>query len=170
MCGPGAPWLPQDVRRIDAVSALDMMAAAEAHFAAVDYACFCAAVADFRPAESSEAKLKKADLAVGQTGGPNLALTANPDILATLAARKNAEQRVIAFAAETGDLVENAVGKLKRKRADMLVGNLVNQPDSGFGGANNTVQIWDRQGRHEQLPVMAKTEVAWRIWDWALKL
>ena len=170
VCGPGAPWLPQGVERIEVVSALDMMAAAEAHFAAADYACFCAAVADFRPAEASETKLKKADLAMGPAGEAKLFLTANPDILATLAARKNTNQRVIAFAAETGDLAANAVDKLNRKRADMLVGNRVNQPASGFGGVNNTVQIWDQQGRHEQLPVMAKTEVAWRIWDWALKL
>ena len=170
VCGPGAPWLPQGIERIDAVSALEMMAAAEAHFKSADYACFCAAVADFRPAEPSGAKLKKADLAKEMASGPNLALTANPDILATLAARKGAGQQIIAFAAETGALAAHAVDKLKRKRADMLVGNLVNQPDSGFCGANNTVQIWDRLGRHEQLPVMAKTEVAWRIWDWALKL
>lgn len=170
VCGPGAPWLPQGVERIDVVSALDMMAAAEAHFAAADYACFCAAVADFRPAHTSADKLKKADLAEGPAGGPSLPLTANPDILATLAALKNAGQRVIAFAAETGNLAAHAVDKLKRKRADMLVGNLVNQPQSGFGCDNNTVQIWDLHGRHEQLPVMAKTEVAWRIWDWALKL
>ena len=100
----------------------------------------------------------------------SLALAANPDILATLAARKKAGQRIIAFAAETGELARHAMDKLERKKADMLVGNLVNAPDSGFAGANNTVQIWDKQGRHEALPPLPKTEAAWRIWDWALQL
>lgn len=166
VCGPGAPWLPQGIARVDVVSAREMMAASEAHFSDADYACFCAAVADFYPLKQSTAKLKKNDLG----GDIQLALTANPDILATLAARKQTGQRIIAFAAETDELARHAVDKLKRKNADMLVGNLVNQPDSGFGGANNTVQIWDKQGRHAELPSLAKTEIAWRIWTWALQL
>ena len=166
VCGPGAPWLPQGVQRIDVVSAQDMLAACEAHFSNTEYACFCAAVADFRPALQQDKKLKKTDL----VGGAALPLVGNPDILASLAACKAPGQRVIAFAAETGDLARHAQDKLERKRADMLVGNLVNKPDSGFGSANNTVEIWDQQGRHERLPVLPKADVAWRIWDWALTL
>ncbi len=166
VCGPGVPWLPQGIERLDVVSAQEMMAAAEAYFSTADYACFCAAVADFRPAQAGLAKLKKTDLGEDV----HLALEANPDILSTLAARKGKAQRIIAFAAETGDLDRHAQDKLKRKRADMLVANLVNQPDSGFGGEKNTVQIWDMMGRHEQLPPLDKTEVAWRVWDWCLQL
>ena len=166
VCGPGVPWLPQGVKRIDVVSARDMLAACEAHFSDAEYACFCAAVADFRPATSHEGKLKKTAL----PGEPMLPLTANPDILASLAARKTPGQRVIAFAAETADLATHAQDKLERKRADMLVGNLVNTQDSGFGCVNNTVEIWDQQGRHGWLPVLPKADVAWRIWDWALKV
>ena len=166
VCGPDAPWLPQGILRLDVVCAKDMMAAASEHFRAAEYACFCAAVADFHPVRSGAEKLKKADLGEAV----QLRLAANPDILATLAARKTPEQRIIAFAAETHDLDRHAQDKLKRKNADMLVGNLVNQPDSGFGSANNTVQIWDKQGRHAQLPPLSKPEVAWRVWDWSLQL
>lgn len=166
VCGPGAPWLPRDIERVDVVSAREMMAAASEYFPAADYACFCAAVADYHPAQRSAGKLKKTELGKDV----QLPLSPNPDILATLAADKKEKQRVIAFAAETEDLARHATDKLERKNADMLVGNLVNQPESGFGGVNNTVQIWDRQGRHEQLPPMAKTEVAWRVWDWSLQL
>ncbi len=166
VCGPGAPWLPRGIERLDVVSAREMMSAADEHFPTANYACFCAAVADYHPARQSDGKLKKVDLG----NDVHLPLTPNPDILATLAAKKRNGQRVIAFAAETGDLARHATDKLKRKRADMLVGNLVNQPDSGFGSAKNTVQIWDQQGGHEQLPALAKTEVAWRVWDWCLQL
>ena len=166
VCGPGAPWLPQGIERVDVVSGREMMVASEEHFSNADYACFCAAVADFHFSDQSAEKLKKTELG----SAVNLALAANPDILATLAARKKAGQRIIAFAAETGELARHAADKLERKNADMLVGNLVNQPDSGFAGANNTVQIWDKRDRHEALPPLAKTEVAWRIWDWALQL
>lgn len=165
ICGPGVPWLPQDIERVDVVSAREMLVAGEEYFSAADYACFCAAVADFRPAVSSGAKLKKTELG----DAPELPLMANPDVLATLAARKSAEQRIIAFAAESGDLERNACAKLERKKADMLVGNLVNQPDSGFGDGNNTVQIWDCKGGHEQLPPLPKAEVAWRVWDWCAR-
>ena len=166
VCGTGVPWLPQGITRVDVVSGREMLAASEEHFSDVDYACFCAAVADFHPLSQGAAKLKKTELG----SGVSLALAANPDILATLAARKKAGQRIIAFAAETGELARHAMDKLERKKADMLVGNLVNAPDSGFAGANNTVQIWDKQGRHEALPPLPKTEAAWRIWDWALQL
>ncbi len=162
VCGPGAPWLPQEIKRVDVVSAREMLAAGEQYFPAADYACFCAAVADFSPSDVAEGKLKKAELG----DAPQLPLRANPDVLATLAARKTAGQRIIAFAAESGNLESNARAKLERKNADMLVGNLVNRPDSGFGDGKNTVQIWDRHGGHEQLPPLPKAEVAWRIWDW----
>jgi phosphopantothenoylcysteine decarboxylase/phosphopantothenate--cysteine ligase len=166
VCGPGCPWLPQGIARIDVVSAQEMMDAAAEHFVDADYACFCAAVADFSPLEQQAGKVKKADL----HKGIHLALQPTPDILATLAAKKHPKQRIIAFAAEAADLERHAMDKLNRKNADMLVGNLVNQPDSGFDGAKNTVSIWDRQGRHEQLPPLSKTEVAWRVWDWCLQL
>ena len=166
VCGPGAPWLPQGIARVDVVSAQEMLEAGKEHFPTADYACFCAAVADFRPAEPRDGKLKK--IALGAK--PQLPLAANPDILATLADLKDSRQRIIAFAAESADLERNARAKLERKKADMLVGNLVNQPDSGFGGLNNTVRIWDRHGHEEQLPPMPKPEVAWRIWDWAARL
>ena len=166
VCGPRAPWLPQGIARVDVVSAREMLAAGEEYFPGADYACFCAAVADFRPTEPRDGKLKKIELGAE----PELPLIANPDILATLAARKDSRQRIIAFAAEGADLERNARTKLERKKADMLVGNLINQPDSGFGGPNNTVRIWDRHGREEQLPPLPKAEVAWRIWDWAARL
>ena len=166
VCGPGAPWLPKGITRVEITSALDMEQACFDVFESSDIACFCAAVADFRPAEQQGGKVKKAEMAER----PSLALAANPDILFTLGHKKSTAQKIIAFAAETENLAENALAKLKRKNADILVANLVNRADSGFGSAQNQVTIFDRRGREENLPLLPKPDVAWKIWDFCQQL
>ena len=131
-----------------------------------DLVVMTAAVADYRPAEKSEQKIKK--------GGEDrtVRLVRTTDILEQLAvdlpARSSGRKRplVVGFAAETGgDLKRACRGKLERKDLDLVVGNDVASPGSGFGTDTNRVMILDRDGRGEQLPLLSKRELADRILD-----
>ena len=133
--GPVALPAPAGVSMHYVESARDMLAAAEKAFNHADIALFAAAVADMRPANPADKKLKKgkndAELSAIQ-------LTENPDILATLGHKKH-NQVVVGFAAETNDVIENAQKKLAKKGANMIVANEV--------GANKTFgkdddEIW----------------------------
>ncbi|GAB1410869.1 bifunctional phosphopantothenoylcysteine decarboxylase/phosphopantothenate--cysteine ligase CoaBC [Desulfovibrionales bacterium] len=160
--GPVDLVLPSCVTVVPVISAREMFAAAQDIFPAQDIGCFTAAVADFRPPVCAQGKFKK-------TGtGLHLDFDANPDILATLSAEKKSGQLTIGFAAEVENLAEYAVQKLDRKNLDVLVANPIHEPGAGFASPTNRVLVFDRHGRHEAWPVLPKTEVAWRIWDWIL--
>lgn len=158
--GPTEIALPSLVNRIPVVSAREMFTAAKDIFPLSDIGCFTAAVADFRPPTCPTEKYKK--------GGQPLSLNfeSNPDILATLSSDKRPGQFTIGFAAEAQDLTENASAKLIKKNLDLIVANPINEPGSGFATSTNRVLLLDRQGRRESWPVLPKTEIAWRIWDW----
>ena len=160
------PWMPAAVNRHAVVSAKDMFAAASDLWSGVDIGVFTSAVADFSPKPIGPEKFKKD----GAKDGFSVEYTPNPDILQTLAAGKKAHQRVVAFAAETSNVQESALQKLKRKNADMIVGNTVNTANSGFGGGANTGFVADRTGAQENWPVMSKADMAWRIFDWLSRL
>ncbi len=162
VCGPTVPWLPPDIIRHDVTTAREMHAASLDLFSIADVAICSAAVADFAPEPHGEQKFKKASSAAPFV----VAFNRNPDILADLGQRKKPWQQLVGFAAETEDLASQAQEKLVRKNADLLVGNLIGSPDSGFASATNHVYVVDRHGRAEQWPVLAKPEVAWRILDW----
>ncbi|MFL5286156.1 MAG: bifunctional phosphopantothenoylcysteine decarboxylase/phosphopantothenate--cysteine ligase CoaBC [Rhodopila sp.] len=146
------------IRRAE--TARQMLAACQSALPA-DIAVFAAAVADWRVEHESAGKIKK------QPGAapPALTLTPNPDILATIAAAGPQRPRlVIGFAAETADLMENALAKLQRKNADWIVANDVS-PDTGImGGAENAVSIVSADGI-ETWPRLAKDDVARRLAD-----
>ena len=143
------------VRRVE--TAADMLAACEAALPA-DVAVCAAAVADWRVAAASEAKLKKDG---GQA--PTLSLVTNPDILATLSRPGPLRPRlVVGFAAETERVVEHATAKRQRKGCDWIVANDV-RPETGImGGAVNEVHLVTETGV-EDWPRMAKAEVAQRL-------
>lgn len=162
--GPGSPWLPDAIHRIDVSNAREMFKASQAIWPRVDIGCFTAAVADFRPKEQLHGKLKKADVQDGFT----LEFVPNPDILRHLSAQRNPGQLCIGFAAETSELHTLATAKLADKKLDMIVANRIDVPDSGFAVDTNRVCVLDRFGRHEEWPLLPKTEIAWRIWDWLL--
>jgi phosphopantothenoylcysteine decarboxylase/phosphopantothenate--cysteine ligase len=122
-----------------------------------DIVVMAAAVADFKPADTSVAKLARAD------GLASIALTETPDILASLVAREN-PPLTVGFAAETGE-VERAVEKAKRKKVDLLVYNNVAQEGSGFGTDTNQVSFIDADGAVDAQPMMSKVEVAAALWD-----
>ena len=144
------------VRRVE--TARQMLAAVEAALPA-DVAVFAAAVADWRAAAESDAKIKK-----GVGGPPSLTLAENPDILATIA-RLPAERRprlVVGFAAETDDVIANAVAKRARKGCDWIVANDVSPATGIMGGAENAA-ILVTEGAVEPWPRMSKTATAERL-------
>jgi phosphopantothenoylcysteine decarboxylase/phosphopantothenate--cysteine ligase len=121
----------------------------------VDIAIFAAAVADWRVANAGAQKIKKTS-----AGMPPLQLVENPDILATISKRTgNRPRLVIGFAAETENLLDNAISKLNRKGCDWIVANDVSPASGVMGGDRNTVHIVTRDGV-DSWPVMTKDEVA----------
>jgi phosphopantothenoylcysteine decarboxylase/phosphopantothenate--cysteine ligase len=153
--GPTALSAPPGVRRVDVESAREMLSACEAALPA-DIAVCVAAVADWRPAEVAGRKLKKAK------GPPEpIALTENPDILASLSKNARRPRLVIGFAAETDDLEANAKAKLAKKGCDWIVANDVSVAGT-MGGDENAVAVVTPKGI-ERWERMGKGEVARRL-------
>jgi phosphopantothenoylcysteine decarboxylase/phosphopantothenate--cysteine ligase len=145
---------PPGVTVVKVKTAQDMQAAVTKALPA-DVAVFAAAVADWRIAKPQANKIKK-----GAGGSPKLALTENPDILATVAhdARKR-PRLVIGFAAETEHIIEHAKAKLARKGCDWILANDVSAEGGAMGGDRNTVHLVSAQGV-ESWPPQSKEEVA----------
>ena len=141
------------VTRIE--SAREMYAAATEVFPSCRGAILSAAVADYRPSECADHKLKK------QGGeGMHLELVQNPDILGTLGGMKQDNQILVGFALETDHELENAQGKLQRKNLDYIVMNSLRDAGAGFGVDTNKVTILSRDGRREESPLMSKQDIA----------
>jgi phosphopantothenoylcysteine decarboxylase / phosphopantothenate---cysteine ligase len=151
---------PAGVRVIRVKSAAELRAEMLAAAGAADVIVMAAAVADFRPAVRSDVKIKKA----GDLPDP-IVLAENPDIVRDLvAARRSAGQLIVAFAAETSDVLANGRAKLARKGCDFLV---VNQVGNGlaFGTADNEATVLGADGTEVKLPRAHKDEIADAIWD-----
>lgn len=154
--------VPAGAQLIAVDSAQQMRDAVLSHAAAADVLVMAAAVADFRPSTIASQKIKKQD----DTEGLTLELVRNPDILLDVRALREREKRphvVVAFAAESENLLENASAKLKRKGADLLVANDITADDAGFAVDTNRVLILDAEGGQESLPLMSKSNVAERL-------
>ncbi|AMO35490.1 bifunctional phosphopantothenoylcysteine decarboxylase/phosphopantothenate--cysteine ligase CoaBC [Thauera humireducens] len=147
--GPVSLPVPAGVHRVSVAGARDMREAVFAALPGADVFIGVAAVADYRPLEVAEHKMKKKD------GILTLALTQNPDILADVAALPDAPF-CVGFAAESQDLDAYAEGKRRKKGLPMLVGNLV---QDGMGADDNVVVLYDDAGRHP-LPRAPKAEVS----------
>ncbi|MGE3782407.1 MAG: bifunctional phosphopantothenoylcysteine decarboxylase/phosphopantothenate--cysteine ligase CoaBC [Alphaproteobacteria bacterium] len=157
--GPTQEPTPSGVRLVAVESARQMLAASEATLP-VDVAVMAAAVSDWRVETEAGQKLKK-----DGNGPPMLRLVENPDILATIASRHNDRPSlVVGFAAETENVVANAIEKRRRKRCDWILANDVSPGTGTFGGDRNTIHLVDGDGV-EDWPVMTKTEVAARLAD-----
>ena len=156
--GPTGEPTPPGVKLVAVESAVEMLRASEAALP-VDVAVMAAAVSDWRVAEIAGQKLKK-----NGKGPPALRLVENPDILATIAGRRNDRPAlVIGFAAETENIVENALAKRAKKGCDWILANDVSPGTGTFGGDDNRVHLVDREGGVEDWPVMTKREVAQRL-------
>ena len=161
--GPVALEAPAGVNCVSVETAASMHEAAAAAFPHAGIAIFAAAVADVRPVQSFERKLKKG---LDDTELSTIELVENVDILKTLAATKRAGQCVVGFAAETDDLLAHAQTKLFSKRADLIVANEV-AGGKVFGADVNEAYLVDECGVR-QLPLMTKDELADAILDAAL--
>jgi phosphopantothenoylcysteine decarboxylase/phosphopantothenate--cysteine ligase len=155
--GPTHQPDPPGVKVVRVESAVEMNAACQAALP-VDVAVCAAAVSDWRPATPKPQKIKK-----NGKGTPTLALTENPDILASLAAPSNRRPRlVVGFAAETESVIENARAKLAKKGCDWILANDVSPATGVFGGDRNTVHLVSAADV-ESWQTMTKTEVATRL-------
>jgi phosphopantothenoylcysteine decarboxylase / phosphopantothenate---cysteine ligase len=144
---------PAGVSVIHVETARDMLAAVESALPA-DIAVFAAAVADWRPQQARQSKIKK------QGAPPTIALVENPDILASIAHRKSGRPNlVIGFAAETDDVIANAKAKLARKGCDWIVANDVSPATGIMGGDSNAVHLVTAD-TVEDWPSQSKEEVA----------
>jgi phosphopantothenoylcysteine decarboxylase/phosphopantothenate--cysteine ligase len=156
--GPTHEPDPAGVRIVRVETAREMLAACESALP-VDIAVCAAAVADWRPVDEHDAKIKK------QASGapPTLGLVENPDILKSLSQAGNRRPRlVIGFAAETNDLIAHARAKLANKGCDWIVANDVTAETGIVGGAENAVTLVTRDGV-EPWPRARKNEVAQRL-------
>ena len=149
---------PAGVRRVNVRSAREMYAAVMAEYENADAVIKAAAVADYRPAEVAPQKIKKSD------GELTITLTRNPDILMELGQKKT-RQVLVGFAAETENVETYAQGKLAKKNLDFIVANNVAEKDAGSSVGTNRLKIFFKDGRAEEHPLMAKSELAGIILD-----
>lgn len=141
------------IRLIEVTSAAEMYAACMAH-TDYDLAVLAAAVADFTPQQPSVQKIKKGDADL------TLVLKRTADILSALGAQKREGQLLAGFALETENEESNALQKLQRKGADLIVLNSLRDAGAGFGGASNKITILDKHGVLKKFDLKPKTEVA----------
>lgn len=152
--GPVALAAPQGVARVDVESALQMHQAVINRVDECDLFIGCAAVADYRPAQVASQKIKK----TGDNDQMVLTLVKNPDIIAEVGALPN-KPFTVGFAAETVDVEQYALGKLQRKRLDMIAANDVSQSGQGFNADDNALTVfW--QGGQATLPLADKLTLA----------
>ncbi len=143
------------IKRVDVESAEEMYEAATQAFPDSDAAILCAAVADYRPEQRAEQKLKR------ETQGElTLHLVPNKDIAAALGTAKRPDQVLVGFALETNDEAAHAADKLKRKKLDFIVLNSLRDAGAGFRCDTNKVTILDAEGHTEAFELKSKQAVA----------
>lgn len=155
--GPVSIPSPEGIHVIHVKSADEMYDAVFKHQASYDIAILSAAVADYKPAQVAEQKIKKAD------NEHHLDLIKNKDILRSLGLVKKEGQFLVGFALETQNELENALVKLTEKNLDLIVLNSLNDSGAGFGGDTNLVKLITPDNIIDELPLQSKTEVAKQI-------
>ncbi|MCI5564911.1 MAG: bifunctional phosphopantothenoylcysteine decarboxylase/phosphopantothenate--cysteine ligase CoaBC [Clostridiales bacterium] len=161
--GPVRLAAPAGVEMVPVVSTQDLYNEMTRRCGEADVIVQAAAPADFTPVSAAEHKLKK------QGGDMTLALRETPDVAAAVGRLKREGQTLVGFAAETDNVLENAGGKLLKKRLDMIVANDVTAPGAGFDVDTNVVTFITKDAR-ETLPLMSKREVAQRLLSRVLAL
>ncbi|OQY34118.1 MAG: bifunctional 4'-phosphopantothenoylcysteine decarboxylase/phosphopantothenoylcysteine synthetase [Anaerolineaceae bacterium 4572_5.1] len=143
---------------LNVTTADEMLTAVMGAVEDADVLIMAAAVADFKPAEQADEKIKKAD------GVPTLTLEPTPDVLGAVAALPQSRPRLmVGFAAESQNLLENAQSKLSAKQLDLIVANDISAPQAGFDVDTNRVTLLRADGEKRDLPLMSKAEVAERV-------
>ena len=151
---------PAGVRIIEALSAEEMSQAVARERSNASVFIGAAAIADYRPAQRADQKIKKSNDSI------TLTLERTPDVLSQVAAARENGMLVIGFAAETENVLDNAREKLRSKNVDAIVANDVARADSGFDSTTNAITIIVRDSKDAvDLPLMSKSEAADRILD-----
>ncbi len=161
--GPTNLAPPYEVEFVPVVSAAEMAAAAQQHYPGTDVLAMAAAVSDYRPRTVAPEKMKK------NAASFQLDFERTVDILAALGEQKSRALH-IGFAVETENELENAKDKLRRKRLDLIVLNNPRHAGAGFGAETNRVTLVDRNGQVQELELMSKLAVAFKIFEQALRL
>jgi phosphopantothenoylcysteine decarboxylase/phosphopantothenate--cysteine ligase len=156
---------PPGVDTIRVNSAMEMAEAVRREIANATIFIGAAAVADYRPAERANQKIKK------NTESLTINLERTEDILSAVAANRHEGMLVVGFAAESENLLDNARNKLRTKQVDVIVANDISERNVGFDFDTNAVTILSRNNyNHVQLPLMTKQEIADQILDVIVKL
>jgi phosphopantothenoylcysteine decarboxylase/phosphopantothenate--cysteine ligase len=155
--GPTALDDPPFMKTVRVRTAEEMQKAVERESSSADAVVMCAAVADFRAATVAPAKIKK------DGGGLQLELVPTVDILDGLG-RDKGKRVLVGFAAETGDIAQNAVAKMRKKNLDAIVANDVSRTDIGFESDDNEVRIFFSDGEVRELPLATKEGIAIGVW------
>jgi len=161
--GPTAIPTPEKLNYIPVRTANQMREAVLANLENASVLIMAAAVSDYRPKQTSTAKIKKTAAEIG------LELDRNPDILSEVGKNKGSTI-IVGFAAETENLLANARKKLKGKKLDLIVANDLTLPGAGFEVDTNIVKLIDRTGKVEELPLMTKEALADRLLDRVVSL
>jgi phosphopantothenoylcysteine decarboxylase/phosphopantothenate--cysteine ligase len=156
--GPTALSAPDGIELVRVRTAAEMFDAVMEHLPQSDVVIGAAAPADYAPKSVEENKIKKSDF------GLVIELEATKDIISEVGRRKDGRV-LVAFAAETENVLGNAKKKLEKKRADLIVANDVSQPGIGFDSDSNEVTLISADGSSEALPKLPKSEVARKILD-----
>lgn len=154
---------PMFVNKIDAVSAQDMFEAVKAHAAESDIIIKAAAVADYRPKNPADSKIKKSD------GSMSIELERTVDILDWLGKNRREGQFLCGFSMETDNMIENSRAKLIKKNADMIAANSLRQEGAGFGTDTNVLTLITSDNVTE-LEIMSKYEAANALLDAIIKI
>ena len=155
---------PQGVKIVNALSAEEMSQVVARESAGASVFIGAAAIADYRPVQRADQKIKKTNDSI------TLTLERTPDVLSQVAASRTNGMLVIGFAAETENVVENAKEKLRTKNLDAIIANDVTRTDSGFDTATNAITIITPDNNPIALPVLSKREAADRILDVIIRL
>ena len=162
----GPTFLPahKGITTISIESAEEMKKEVFKHFSKADIIISAAAVADFRPRKVFAGKIKKEK---GEE--PLIELERTPDILYELG-KKKGDKILVGFAAETENLANNALKKLREKRLDLIVANDISIKEAGFGSDKNRAKLINSKGNARELPMMSKINMAVKILDEIIKI
>lgn len=161
--GPSQVTINNTVKIVNVISATQMKDAVMQYFSESDIIVMAGAVADYTPENVSSQKIKK------QEDNFNLSLKKTDDILKFLGEAKNEKQVLVGFALETNNENENALIKLKEKKADMIILNSLQDEGAGFGKDTNKITIFDKHGNQFKFETKSKDHVAKDIVDTIIK-
>ncbi|MBF0201665.1 MAG: bifunctional phosphopantothenoylcysteine decarboxylase/phosphopantothenate--cysteine ligase CoaBC [Desulfamplus sp.] len=161
--GPVSIAPPFGVELIKVTTAHEMANAVLSSMDDADIIIKVAAVADYRPLAPRENKIKK-DQMDSRNNSLTLDLVENPDILKMVGERKR-NQFLAGFAAETENLIANALAKIKKKNLDMIAANIVGREDSGFEADTNKITLLSKDGSSKELPLLSKQQAAHELLD-----